>query len=119
VSAKKPVYFDRLMGELRSEFDKGAIVEANLRSLKPSEVVHGVQMGGVVIVDPTPHVVEVLLHELLHRRFPRWGERRVEVTANRLMLAMPAATRRAWYRRYRKAATKCRDVVPVPAEARE
>lgn len=116
---KRPVYYDRLVAELRHEFDRGAIVEANLRSEKPGEVLHGVHIGQVVVVDPVPHVVEVLMHELLHRRFPRWGEKRVEKTANHLMLAMPPATRRAWYRRYRKVATKHRAVVPVPAEAKE
>lgn len=114
---KRPAYYDHLLVELRREFKRGAIVEANLKSEKPGEVVHGVHMGQIVVVDPVPHVVEVLMHELLHRRYPRWGERRVEKTANRMMLAMAPATRRAWYRRYRKAATKYPDVVPIPAES--
>ena len=115
----RPKYYDHLVAELRHEFDRGAIVEANLRSAKPGEVLHGVHIKEVVVVDPVPHVVETLLHELLHRRFPKWGEKRVEKTANHLMLAMPPATRRAWYRRYRKAAIKYKDVVPVPAETEE
>lgn len=109
---KRPVYYDALMSELRDEFKKGRIVEAKLRSAKP-EVLHGVHLGGIVFVDPTAHVVEVLLHEMLHRRHPKWGEKRVERTANRLMLAMPATTRRQWYRRYKKAATKYPETVVV------
>lgn len=95
-----------LLDELERELKRGHIIEAHLVS--EGEHVEGVCQGstGMIVVDPAPSVVDTLLHELLHRRFPRWGERRVSQTANRLVKQMDHATVRKWYRKYRRAAKK-------------
>ena len=58
---------------------------------------------GRIIVDPAPQIVTTVVHELLHRNFPRWGEKRVARTTERLLYYMDAATVRKWYRRYNRA----------------
>lgn len=105
--------FSGLMDELRDEFRKGRIFHADIVS--DTEVIEGLYepSSGAVYVDPVPNVVDTLLHELLHRRFPRWGERRVSDTAHRLNTAMSDAERRQWYQRWKRAAKRTRKPVRV------
>ncbi len=98
--------FDTLMTELRAELARGRVFQAEIQS--DGELVEGLYepSSGNVYVDPAPNVVDTLLHELLHRRYPRWGERRVSDTARRLVTAMSDQERRWWYRAYRKTAKR-------------
>lgn len=106
--------FNALIVELRAEFKKGKIFEARIDS--DGDMVEGLYepSSGAVYVDQTPNTVDTLLHELLHRRYPRWGERRVSDTAHRLVTAMSSEERRAWYRAFKRKAAKCR---PIRVEA--
>jgi hypothetical protein len=81
------------------------------------EVVEGLYepSSGNVYVDPVPNLVDTLIHELLHRRYPRWGEKRVSDTAHRLTMAMSDDERRAWYRAYQRAAKRLSKPVHVEA----
>lgn len=108
--------FNALMAELADEFSKGKVFQAEIHS--EGEVIEGLYepSSGAVYVDPVPNVVDTLLHELLHRRYPRWGERRVSDTAHRLVTAMSDEERRVWYRRYKKAAKARRRPVKVVTE---
>ena len=101
---------------LAEELKRGRIVEARL--VEPGYHVHGLcdRETDAIIIDPAPATVSTLLHELLHRRYPRWGERRVSDTAHRLVTAMSDEERRVWYRRYRKAAKARRRPVKVVTE---
>ena len=92
--------------ELADEFRKGKIVEALL--IEPGYHIHGLcdYDTGHVLVNPQPHTVAVLLHELIHRRHPRWGEARVERETSRLIGRMSDAEVALWYRAYQKAAKK-------------
>jgi hypothetical protein len=101
---------NELLNELEREFKRGFIVEAHILSW--GEHVEGIcyYPTGMIVVDPAPNVVDTLLHELLHRRYPRWGEKRVRQTANRLVRQMDPATVRRWYRRYQKAARKAKPI---------
>jgi hypothetical protein len=109
-----PVPHDVLLRELRKEFRKGGIHEASLRA--KGWHLDGLcnHENGAVYVDPAPHVTETLLHEVLHRRFPRWGERRVEATANRLLRSMNSRQVRWWYRAFQKSKTTL--TTPVSAD---
>lgn len=102
--------FNALMVELRAEFANGKVYQAEIHS--DGELVEGLfqPSTGAVYVDPAPNVVDTLLHELLHRRYPRWGERRVSDTARRLVTAMSDDERRWWYRAYRRVAKRRRPV---------
>lgn len=107
--------FDRLMGELRAELARGNVFCARISS--DGELVEGLYepSSGAVYVDPVPNVVDTLLHELLHRRYPRWGEKRVSETAHRLNTAMSDEERREWYRLWRRIAKRLRKPVHVEA----
>ncbi len=102
------------MSELRAEFDRGRVYRAEIQS--EGELVEGLYepWQGRIYIDPAPNVVDTLLHELLHRRYPRWGERRVSKTAHQLVSAMTDEERRHWYRRYSRVAKLRR---PVKVEA--
>lgn len=92
---------------LRQEFRRGRIHEAHLTP-QDGEVLDGLcdHANGAVYVDPAPAVVSTLIHELIHRRFPRWGERRVLAMERRIQASMTPADVRRWYRRYQVARRK-------------
>ena len=96
--------------ELHDEFQRGGIAEANLRG-NPDHL-HGLcdWNTGRVYVNPRPGIVETLLHELIHRRHPRWGEKRVDGEARRLLSKMSDAAVAYWYRKYKAAARKRKPV---------
>jgi hypothetical protein len=101
------------LDDLWAEFQRGKIVEALL--VEPHYHVHGLcdYDSGAVIVNPQPHTVAVLLHELLHRRYPRWSEARVEAEALRLLGSMDDATVATWFKAYRKAAKRMKRPIQV------
>lgn len=92
--------------EVWAELQKGAITEADLRD--PTCHLDGLCDYGSqrVYVNPKPSVVETLLHELIHRRHKRWGEKRVDYEAKRLLSMMSHAEVARWYRRYQIVARK-------------
>ena len=89
-----------LLKELRHECAKGHIVEAKL--VDPSQHLHGLSDGTRVYVDPRPSIVETLLHELLHRRYPKWSERRVDRQARALLSSLTTRQLNGRYRRYQE-----------------
>ena len=95
-----------LLVHVEDEFRRGRIHERHL--VADGWHLDGLQEGADVFVDPAPNVVESLIHEILHRRFPRWGEKRVSNTAHRLLKNMDSRTVRSWYRRYQRVAKKCK-----------
>lgn len=101
------------LAELAAEFRKGKIVEAML--VEPHYHVHGLCDfdSGAVVVNPQPHTVAVLLHELIHRRYPRWGEARVERETQRIVGRMSDADVAIWYRDYQRVARKFKRPVRV------
>lgn len=105
--------FDELMAALRSEFANGKVFQAEIHS--DGELVEGLYepSSGAVYVDPVPNVVDTLLHELLHRRYPRWGEARVSKTSHQLVSAMSDEERRLWYRAYQRVAKKVKRPIQV------
>jgi hypothetical protein len=105
---------DILIGELILEFGKGDIYEARL--IADGEVCYGIMRPSSqrVYVDPAPSVLDTLFHELLHRRFPRWGEKRVTQTASALVQSLSEKERREWYRRYQRIVRKS----PRPVKVR-
>ena len=98
--AKKPKRYTDLEAELSREFTRGGISEATIAA--NGEHVHGLCEGQSIVINPAPAVVDTLVHELLHRRYPRWGEKRVWKTAERLVYYMDAKDIRRWFRRYQR-----------------
>lgn len=105
---KAPVPAATLLADLRAELDRGHVTEVEL--VNPLEHIDGLCDHGSqrIYVNPKPAVVETLLHELLHRRWPGWSERRVDREAKRLFCGLTTREVNAWYRRYQAIARKRR-----------
>lgn len=89
-----------LLDGLGDELRRGRVYECSLRD--PRWHLDGLRQGEDIFIDPRPAVIETVLHELLHRRHPRWGERTVTRTARRLLGAMSEAQKAAWWKAYRR-----------------
>jgi hypothetical protein len=93
---------------LRSEVwrelcDGQDIYEAYLEDSEGRLRVYGMtESGHDIYINPAPHILDCLLHEILHRLHPKWGERRVLLTASRMLATMDDAEVRKWHRKYEK-----------------
>ena len=96
------------LDDLADELNRGRIYECSLRSERFQ--IDGLQDGESIYIDPRPAILDTLLHELLHRRYPRWGERRVTLEARRLVLKMDEQTKQSWWRAYRRVVKRRRPV---------
>lgn len=94
-----------ILADLVDEFNKGDIYEAPLEA-DGWHYLGAITEDDRVYVDPAPLVVEILFHELLHRRYPRWGEKRVQRMAGRLLAVLSDKQKRQWYRCYQRSARK-------------
>lgn len=88
------------LDDLRDELERGHVYECSLRD--PRWHLDGLRDGESIYIDPRPAILEALLHELLHRRKPRWGERRVTSEARRLLARMKDGDMAAWWRAYQR-----------------
>jgi hypothetical protein len=103
------VNFSDLFVELVNELRKGRIYERSLRSQGRWQY-HGLADTHAVHIDPRPAVLEILLHELLHRRYPAWSEARVDRTALRLVKSMDEHAKGQWWRQYNRIKRRARPV---------
>lgn len=101
---------DTRLEELIQEFEHGRIYEATI-------VADDEHLAGqfdprllTITIDPKVSIVCTLLHELLHRRYPRWSERRVKKEEQRLMGLLTVQDVLTWYRRYKRVVRKRRPV---------
>ena len=92
------------LDDLYDELQRGRIFECSLRD--PSFRLDGLQHGEDIYIDPRPAILETLMHELLHRRKPRWSERRVLRDSRRILSKMSDEDVAVWWRRYQKAKRK-------------
>ena len=97
-----------LLDDLDQEMAKGHVYEASLRS--DTEVVHGLQEGFDVFVDPRPAILETLWHELLHRRWPKKSEKAVTSLARSLIAQVDESTKIKCFKRYQREKQKRRPV---------
>jgi hypothetical protein len=90
-----------LIGHITDELGKGRIVEASIVGSR--DHIEGLCNWETreVTVNPSVSVVDTLIHELLHRRFPTWTEERVRIETWRVMRSMSHADVRGWYRKYK------------------
>lgn len=96
------------LDDLWDEMARGRIYECSLRDARFQ--LDGLQDGEKIYIDPRPAILETLCHELIHRRKPRWGERRVTLEARRLALSMDEQTKRKWWTKYQQIKRKSRPV---------
>lgn len=103
---------ERLLASVEDELTKGLIFEAPIVSTTNSEHIEGLCSWETskITVNPSVSVVDTLIHELLHRRYPKWSEERVRVHTWRLMRSLTPHDVQAWYRTYKRLAKKKRIV---------
>ena len=89
-----------LIDDLWDELRRGRVWECSLRDARWQ--LDGLQDGENIYIDPRPAILETVLHELLHRRKPRLGERTVTREARRLAVSMDEAQKVKWWRQYRR-----------------
>jgi hypothetical protein len=101
----------QLVDELTHELARGFIYEAKL------ETNDGAHLEGLcnhenqhITINPKVSIVSVLLHELIHRRYPSWSERRVRSEERRALQQLSAQDIETWHRRYKRAVRKRRPV---------
>src|SRR5689334_17606438 len=63
-----------------------------------------------ITIDPKVAIVSTLLHELIHRKYPNWTEKRVRMAENAAMRQLSPQDVQTWYRRYKRAVRKRRPV---------
>ena len=97
--------------DLFDELKRGRIYECRLRD--PKWILDGLQDGDNIYIDPRPAILETLIHELIHRRHPRFSEKKVTTEARRLLLKMSEADKATWWRRYIKVRKMGRTVVEM------
>lgn len=101
----------KLLEEITAEFSNGKIYEATLVTDDGAHL-----MGlcnhetGAITVDPKVAIVSTLLHELIHRKYPEWSERRVQRAEIRALKHLSQKDIQIWYQRYRRAVRKRRPV---------
>lgn len=89
------------LDDLYDEMARGRIYECSLRGSGKWQI-DGFQSGETIYIDPRPAVLETVLHELLHRRKPRWTERSVGIAARNMAVRMDEATKAKWWKAYRQ-----------------
>jgi hypothetical protein len=89
--------------ELWAELAKGDVVEAFVTDAV--DHVDGLYSfeTNTVYVNPAVNTVLTLLHELMHRRWPQWSERKVARESKAVLGRMSDAEVRRWHRAYQKA----------------
>lgn len=88
------------LDDLYDELQRGKVYECSLRD--PKWQLDGFQEGECIYIDPRTSILETLVHELIHRRHPRLGERTVTTAARRLLGRMSEADKARWWRAYRR-----------------
>lgn len=58
--------------------------------------------SGAIVINPVPHIVDTLLHELLHKLHPEYSERAVRSVVGRLMKHMTDEEMLAIYEIYKR-----------------
>ena len=74
--------------------------QCSLRS--PTWHLDGLQSGEDIFIDPRSAILETVIHELIHRRCPRLGERAVAKRARQLLAGMDEATKCRWWVSFRR-----------------
>lgn len=92
------------LDDLWDELHRGQVYECSLRSKAWQS--DGALDGQSIYVDPRPAILETVIHELLHRRKPRLGERTVTRMARLLVVRMDEQTKARWWRAYQRVKRK-------------
>ena len=103
---KNKALFFRLVAELGA----APITEAFIKS--KTETIDGLCEGGSITIAPHNHIVDTVIHELLHRVFPMRSERSIRRTTSLLLKQLTDDEVQYFYDEYqrRKRTGKARDI---------
>lgn len=103
----------RLLEVVTIEMEKGLIYERPIVGSKSH--VEGLcnWESGEISVNPAPSVCDTVIHEVLHRRFPKWSEERVKEETWRVMSSMTPEDVQAMYREYKRIVKRQRKAVSL------
>lgn len=95
---------DRLLSSVLLELQAGHITEAFLPSSSTYQFVHGeLDLGSKQItINPIHMTIDTLIHELLHRLYPKWKERYVRRTTTMLRHQLSDAETQQLYDEYQR-----------------
>lgn len=89
-----------LLLRVMAEIGAGRITEAYIHD--PGLMTEGVTEGKWITVNPAHAIVDVILHEALHRAFPRWSERTVRQKTSYLCRRLSDAEVQTIYQEYQR-----------------
>lgn len=105
------------LAALEAELAKGRIYEATLITDDGAHLMGLCDHGtGAITIDPKVAIVSTLLHELIHRKYPHWSEKRVAQAELHTLRQLSQHDIQVWYRRYRRAVRKRRPVDAIEYE---
>jgi hypothetical protein len=94
------------LADMSVALEEGKITEAEIRSDRFHWAGAFMPDTGRIVINPHSAIVEHLVHELVHRLHPRWGEKRVQAEGDRLFKTMTSTDVAAFYRKYQALARK-------------
>ncbi len=94
---ERPLLLLRVLAELGA----GRIREAYIPS-EPAYFVDGETEGQRITINPVPEIVDTIIHELLHRLYPKWSERYIKNRTTYLMTRMSDEEVRLLYDEYQR-----------------
>lgn len=97
---KKPRVNTPLLIRLMSLLGETEVREEYIAKEKGRDIYGYLAVTGQVVVNPAPHIVDTLLHELLHKLHPEHSERAVRSIVGKLMVRMSDEELQAVYEMY-------------------
>lgn len=98
----------RFLPGVYAELTSGRIVEQPIVEHVPArKAIRGYcGVDGKVTVNPIPDILDTLVHELFHRRFPHWSERYVKQQTTMLIRSLTPEEQTHLFEKYSKVRTK-------------
>lgn len=96
----------KLLVEVLTAFNELKLKEAWLEGEPPSKKhpdgtwQYGEQCGDLITVNPIPHVVDTLIHEILHHLYPSWTESQVKRQTTMLLRQLSNSEVRQIYQEF-------------------
>ena len=101
----------RFLGGIYDELSKGRVEERPIVEQTPHRrQIYGYchDRTGDIAINPVPSMLDTLIHELFHRRFPHWSERYVKQQTTLLIRSLSPEEQQDLYDRYCQLRTKVR-----------
>ena len=102
MARRKAVFDAVLRQEIWTDLRAGKHISEGYINGGKRWLVYGLIEGQKITVNPALSVMDSLVHELIHRARPRWGEARVVKETCRILRAMPDEEIRRWHRQYNR-----------------